>query len=374
MDNENCIESVSKVSRKCLQEQKERMPRVVLLDAVNVSVDVVSSGNTNNMTDSETFGDDETENTDDETYENSEKETLGNIYNKTLETNALQNALQHAQKRTELLVSGGGNRAVSFCGALSVLPCDFLVCAGVSSGALVALLLVLGFSPRDIPRQLQSGRLHLLRKTSSPLQFLRSGALLASDDFISWVTELLITHNIPADSTFEHLQRLTGRELRVAVADLDSNDVLVLGPPPLTDAPVLKALLAAVALPGLLEPCEVLPGRWCLDAGVLNNTPISACVQPERAVVLLSSIGLQDEVSWLRCWGLKSDFLVQAELRQHSQAALVAHVPASGCLGSPSAHAFELGARSMAMRLLSLWALGSFAVFCVLVHLNHMES
>lgn len=58
----------------------------------------------------------------------------------------------------------------------------------------------------------------------------------------------------------------------VAVDVLSGLDVL------LSTGPALEAVLASASIPGVLPPVEI-GGRWYMDGGVINNTPISHAAQ-----------------------------------------------------------------------------------------------
>lgn len=61
--------------------------------------------------------------------------------------------------------------------------------------------------------------------------------------------------------------------LHIVVTDvLDATDVRR------SSGAVVPAVLASAAIPGVFPPVE-LDGRWCMDGGVVNNTPISHAVE-----------------------------------------------------------------------------------------------
>jgi len=88
----------------------------------------------------------------------------------------------------------------------------------------------------------------------------------------SLVTDLGLRRLLERHLAFDVLEAAPIPLHVVAVDVLSGEDVLF------STGPALDAVLASAAIPGVLPPVEIR-GRWYMDGGVINNTPISHAVQ-----------------------------------------------------------------------------------------------
>jgi NTE family protein len=155
---------------------------------------------------------------------------------------------------------GGGMRGWAHVGVLSVLNGLGLrpgVVAGTSAGAITAAYVAAGYT---VEHMIEVMRGHRTRSLFS-LRFDRL-ALVNTEAFA------------------EHLQRHLGDRkiedmeipLAIVCTDLESGKEVVLD-----RGPLVPAILASCALPGIFAPVEV-GGRLLVDGGVNNNVPVSALV------------------------------------------------------------------------------------------------
>ncbi|AEW06884.1 Patatin [Sulfobacillus acidophilus DSM 10332] len=175
-----------------------------------------------------------------------------------------------------LVFSGGGLWALAGIGVWQAftewrLPIDAIV--GSSAGAIVGALIASGHSASEIRSRVdQMGPDSFLPRTPNLWRRLRGGAvwqsLLGSPPF--WERLRLW---IPA--TFDQLSI----RLWVVATSLTARDVVVIGPPsPIgptvcQDMPLLEALKASAAVPGLFDPV-VHASHVLVDGGVLDDYPL----------------------------------------------------------------------------------------------------
>ncbi len=177
------------------------------------------------------------------------------------------------QPRIGLALGGGGAKGLPHILMLETL--DELgirphVIAGSSIGAIIGALYAAGLSGRDIRAQVAQffvddkeakEKLFALPKSVRWLDFidpaLAAGGLLASDDFIAFLGEIL-----PA-KRFGKLQI----PLKVVTAELLTGRQVVID-----SGDLLPALQASMAVPGVFPPVE-LGGRKLVDGGVANPLP-----------------------------------------------------------------------------------------------------
>lgn len=155
---------------------------------------------------------------------------------------------------------GGGVRGWAHVGVLSVverygLRADLV--AGSSAGAITAAYYAAGFSVERMAELMRSQNTRALFS----LRFDRYG-LVATDDFAAYLRSHL------GERRIEDLER----PLYIVCTDLESGKEVVLD-----RGPLVEAILASCALPGIFAPVRV-GERLLMDGGVCNNVPVSALV------------------------------------------------------------------------------------------------
>lgn len=157
-------------------------------------------------------------------------------------------------------LGGGGMKGWAHLGVISVLDRLGLrpsVIAGCSAGALIGAFYAYGYSMEEMRRFMREQR------TSSLFALRLDGlGLLGTDGFREYLQQHL------GDCTFEDLKV----PFYVITTDLETGREVVLSRGPLVDA-----VLASSAMPGIFAPVEI-DGRLLIDGGLCNNVPVSALV------------------------------------------------------------------------------------------------
>ncbi|MCM2333000.1 MAG: patatin-like phospholipase family protein [Anaeromyxobacteraceae bacterium] len=174
-----------------------------------------------------------------------------------------------AQPRIALVLGGGGARALAHVGVLEVLertglnPAYFI---GTSMGGVLAALAAAGYSASEI--------LELSRSVRFPPWFI-PGGLVSWDRIFGKVGRAL------AGRTFESLEH----PLAVVSVDLEAGRQVVhhVGP-------LVPALRATCAVPGVLPPVEV-DGRWLVDGALVNALPVDVASMFEPDLVIAARAG-----------------------------------------------------------------------------------
>jgi NTE family protein len=170
--------------------------------------------------------------------------------------------------RLGVAFGGGGVHGWAHLGVLSVLGCHGLrpgILAGTSAGAITASFVAHGFSVNEMNDIMRS---HRTRSLFS-LRFDRL-ALVTTDAFSAYLEQYL------GDCAIEDL----GIPLAIICTDVESGKEVVLD-----RGPLVPAILASCALPGIFAPVEI-GGRWLMDGGVCNNVPVSALVNRGAAYTI----------------------------------------------------------------------------------------
>lgn len=159
-----------------------------------------------------------------------------------------------------IALGGGGMKGWAHVGVLSVLERLGLkpdVLAGCSAGALVGAYYAYGYSIAEMQQFMRE------QQTSSLFSLRLDGlGLLSTDAFREYLREHL------GDCTFADLKI----PYYVVATDLETGREVVLN-----RGPVVEALLASSAMPGIFAPVRH-HGRLLIDGGLSNNLPVSALV------------------------------------------------------------------------------------------------
>jgi NTE family protein len=169
--------------------------------------------------------------------------------------------------RTALVLGGGGSRGAVGVGLYKALvelgiPLDFIVSSSI--GAVTGAFIAAGMSPAELESHWKS--LRTSDVIGSRWQFLR---LLtgASSAFSNNRMRNLLRSALPVRSFSElHIP------LTIVATDLETGETVAL-----TDGPLIEAILASTALPGLFPPI-VWQGRTLVDGGLSNNVPIDLAI------------------------------------------------------------------------------------------------
>jgi len=179
-----------------------------------------------------------------------------------------------------LALSGGGVRGLAHIGVLKVLeregvPIHFL--AGTSMGGFIAAAYAAGFSPADLEAEALrfSNPRHLIGFLERSLP--RRG-LVAKDKLEEYLRRQL------GDVTFDRLRL----PLALVAVDLNSGGKVVL-----REGPLVEAVRATTALPGVFPPVE-RDGQLLVDGGLLDNLPADVVREMGADVVIAVDVSTDE--------------------------------------------------------------------------------
>ena len=179
-----------------------------------------------------------------------------------------------------LALSGGGVRGLAHIGVLKVLeregvPIHFL--AGTSMGGFIAAAYAAGFSPADLEAEALrfSNPRHLIGFLERSIP--RRG-LVAKDKLEEYLRQQL------GDVTFDRLRL----PLALVAVDLNSGGKVVL-----REGPLVEAVRATTALPGVFPPVE-RDGQLLVDGGLLDNLPADVVREMGADVVIAVDVSTDE--------------------------------------------------------------------------------
>ena len=178
-----------------------------------------------------------------------------------------------AHTRTAFVFAGGGSLGAIQVGMLKALlahgiEADLVV--GCSAGALNAACFAGDPTPGGVAR-LEAVWRGLRRSDVFPIPMLRSlmGVFSKRDHLVDpGPLRRLLQRNLPCE-------RLEETRLPCCVVTTDLLEGIEVR---IASGPATPALLASAAIPGIFPPVR-LDGRYLIDGGVANHTPISAAVE-----------------------------------------------------------------------------------------------
>lgn len=237
---------------------------------------------------------------------------------------------QPSQKFKNLILEGGGAKAISYIGALKAFKNSgyyhdkrytFENISGTSSGCLMGLFISLDIEPdkletevfaNDIFSSISTFNLNLLTvtdemiidkeldemqkswfsafkntyklivKVSKLLQLWsinKSPGLSTDQKYQKFITTVIFPMSpyknlLEANMTFDDLYRLTGHRLTCYASRLKENTIVEFNAQSTPKEYVLKGVYASISIPGIFKPVTDNYGYPLVDGGVLNNFPI----------------------------------------------------------------------------------------------------
>ena len=194
-------------------------------------------------------------------------------------------------KTTAFVLSGGASLGSIQVGMLEALyerdirP-DLIV--GTSAGALNGAFLAsrpqtleTAHELGEVWRGLSRGQVFPVNPLSGALGFLGARRHLVPDSGL----KTLIKRHLRVDRIEDSII-----PLHMIAADIQSGDEVIL-----SEGPLLDAVLASAAIPGVLPPVE-WRGRHLVDGGVANNVPISQAIELGATVVYVLPTGAACEL------------------------------------------------------------------------------
>lgn len=195
------------------------------------------------------------------------------------------------QSKTGLVLGGGGTRGLAHIGVLQVLmreqiPIDFIV--ATSMGGIVGVLWALGNSPDAIAAGLQRA-LVLNDPETGPLDTVRQVKLVSSRARQQRMRQQL--QDAIGDRTFADLQL----PVSLMAVDMVLGDEVVL-----SEGPLVPALLATSAVPGVFPPV-VIDDRQLADGAVIDSlaTHVAFAQGATRVIAVDVQPALDTDHAWV---------------------------------------------------------------------------
>lgn len=176
-----------------------------------------------------------------------------------------------------LVLSGGGMKGLVTIGALHALDTmnylsTITTYAGTSVGALLSLLLNVGYSPHDIHEVMQQCDLLKLKSMSFDNLFTQFG--LDNGNQIEKLLKVMIkSKGFNENITFKDLYDKTNKKIIMVATCINTKKAVYLSHETFPHMPVLKAARMSISIPFYFIPVEH-EGKLYIDGGCIDNYPI----------------------------------------------------------------------------------------------------
>lgn len=192
-------------------------------------------------------------------------------------------------KIKNLVLSGGGYNTFTILGALEVLykrgVLDTLEClAGASAGAIMSVLLALGFTPREICDLEESLMCNCLEFNTFQ-SFSSTGCPLTYNPLKNALVGIM--QRFPHIETLADLRHKMGKNVTIVATRILSGEPEYFDADTAVQYPIVDLLLASASLPLLFEP-TVLGGGTYWDGGLSDSLPIQLYPREGTLAVNLS--------------------------------------------------------------------------------------
>ncbi|HML37938.1 MAG TPA: patatin-like phospholipase family protein [Bacillota bacterium] len=193
--------------------------------------------------------------------------------------------------KADAIFEGGGVRGISFVGAVSCLEdrgYEFHRLAGTSAGAVMAALLAVGYTGKELSMLEDKNFSRLLDKTALqsvpllgiPMSLLAEKGLYRGDQIEEWMGELLAAKG---KTKFRDVILEGKSRLKIIASDITQRKIVILpddlpqyGLDPM-DFEIARAVRMSTAIPLFYKPV-ILKYKKCesyiVDGGILSNFPV----------------------------------------------------------------------------------------------------
>jgi predicted patatin/cPLA2 family phospholipase len=187
-----------------------------------------------------------------------------------------ENIPEPKKKYKNLVISGGGSKAICHLGSLSKLWEDDLIdlqeCAASSAGSMIGCLLVIGFTPREIWQFILNIDMSKFIKIDISLLIPECG-INRGEIIINVMNELLTKKTGIPNINFLQLYERTKITFTVVGTCLTDKKSIYYNHLLTPDFAVVNAIRISVGVPGLFTP-YVIDGKSYIDGGVLDHYPM----------------------------------------------------------------------------------------------------
>ena len=208
---------------------------------------------------------------------------------------------QMEETNQRLVLGGGGVRGFAFIGGLKALsekqeqeqqehPLKFERITGTSIGAIVGLMVLLGYSPLEMEQECVNtefslgleghfGRTESNNGSSHPLDMLEKFGINSGKEVLEFIKMLIRKKTKNANLTLKQMHVLFPTRFDIVTVCVNDHTTKVFNYLDTPNVMVYTAIRMSVSVPILFQPVKYL-NKYYIDGGLLSNVPIG--LEPEQ--------------------------------------------------------------------------------------------
>lgn len=210
--------------------------------------------------------------------------------------------ISNKQLKKILVLSGGGIRGIAFLGAIYALEelnvlRNIETFAGTSVGALIAFLLVIGYTPMELMQFIMTISLGQLKSIKISL-FMEDYGLNSGNQLLELLIGLIRKKNINPKITFKELYEKTKKTLIMTSVNINRKSVEYFSCKTHPDLSVVQAVRMSISIPFVFTPVKYNECYY-VDGGCIDNFPISQFDGNENELIgicLVENTDVKEEI------------------------------------------------------------------------------
>ena len=180
-----------------------------------------------------------------------------------------------------IALSGGGVNTISFIGCHRFLEESYMDDGiknyiGASAGAIMCLLMIIGFSSVEIEKHVKDVLVYpkgLQFSLSNFMKIFKTYGINSGDHITEVIQNMLEKKNFDKNCTFLDISKRTGKNIIIAVANISQGKIEYISVDNYPEMKITTAIRMSTCIPVLYEPVKYYDDLY-VDSFVYNNFPI----------------------------------------------------------------------------------------------------
>lgn len=189
--------------------------------------------------------------------------------------------VNHKYEWENLVMAGGGIRAVAFSGTLRTLEVAGVLCklkryCGTSAGAIIATALALGYSANEITDMMLNVNFEQFKESNifnSTTGLIQNYGLHTGNVFYEWLGKLISTRSGDPDLTFIQIKKQFNKKLFITGCNVNTGKTVYFSHRNYPHMPVRLAVRISMSIPIMFAPV-LFENCYYVDGGMFDNYPI----------------------------------------------------------------------------------------------------